>query len=204
MAIGILAISVGLITYGFQLWIPTNLQHLGYTTVNSDYIVRNAALIGLPISLLVTALYGFWSSKKTIIYSFGVLALALFGLVIAGNSVAHNHALLTGLLVIPLSGTSLVAAIATVYAAEIYPTAIRSRGTGFTAGATKLGGLLIIVLVVLATTTPSIALTAIIGGIPILLGIAVFAWAGFETRNRRLEEITHAELALAGGEIEAR
>jgi putative MFS transporter len=199
VAVGVLAIGVGLITYGFQLWIPTNLQHLGFTTVSSDYIVRNAALIGLPISLAVTALYGFWSSKKTIILSFSVLALALFGFVIAGNSVAHNHGLLTALLVVPLSGTSLVAAIATVYAAEIYPTAIRSRGTGFAAGATKAGGLLIIVLVVLAATTPSIALTALIGVIPIVIGTAIFGWAAFETHNRRLEEITHAEqLALVG------
>ena len=40
-------------TYGFQLWIPTNLQHLGFTAVNSDYIVRNAALIGLPLTVVV-------------------------------------------------------------------------------------------------------------------------------------------------------
>ena len=201
VAIGVLAIGVGLITYGFQLWIPTNLEHLGFTTVNSDYIVRNAAIIGLPITLVVTALYGFWSSKKTIILSFSVLALALFGFVIAGNSVAHNHAELTALLVVPLSGTSLVAAIATVYAAEIYPTGIRSRGTGFAAGAAKAGGVLIIGLVVLAATTPSIALTALIGGIPVVVGIAIFAWAGFETHSRRLEEITQVELSLAGAKL---
>lgn len=203
VAIGVLAIGVGLITYGFQLWIPTNLVHLGFTTVNSDYIVRNAALIGLPISLGITALYGFWSSKKTIILFSAVLAIALFGFVIEGNSVAHNHGLLTALLVIPLSGTSLVAAIVTVYAAEIYPTGIRSHGTGFAAGATKAGGLLIIALVVLATTTPSIAQTALIGCIPIVAGIAIFGWAGFETNHRRLEDITHAEeLALAGSQAE--
>ena len=100
-----------------------------------DYTVRNAALIGLPISLIVTLLYGFWSSKKTIIVSFGILALDLIGFVIEGNSLATNHALLTALLVIPLSGTSLVAAIAVVYASEIYPTAVRSRGTGLAAAA---------------------------------------------------------------------
>lgn len=137
------------------MWIPTNLEHLGFTTVNSDYIVRNAALIGLPVTLVVTALYGFWSSKKTIILSFSVLALALFGFVIAGNSV----------------------------------------------GAAKAGGVLIIGLVVLAATTPSIALTALIGGIPVVVGIAIFAWAGFETHSRRLEEITQVELSLAGAKL---
>lgn len=195
-AIVVLAIAVGLVTYGFQLWIPTNLQHLGFTTVNSDYIVRNAALIGLPLAVLATVAYGFWSSKKTIIASFVVLALALAGFVIAGNSLAHNHALLTALLVVPLSGTSVAAALITVHASEIYPTRIRSRGTGLAAGATKAGGVLIIALVVAAATTPSIALTALIGVIPLVIGIAAFGWAGYETRSRRLEDISRSRLML--------
>ncbi|HEY6786884.1 MAG TPA: MFS transporter, partial [Trebonia sp.] len=193
VAIGILALGVGLITYGFQLWIPTNLQHLGYTTVNSDYIVRNAALIGLPISVVATAMYGFWSSRKTIIAFFGLLALSLFGFVIAGNSLAYNHALLTAMLVVPLSGISLVAAIVTVYASEVYPTRIRSRGTGLAAGITKAGGVLIIAMVVAAATTPSIALTAVIGAVPLLIGMAIFALTSRETRGRRLEEISQTE-----------
>jgi putative MFS transporter len=195
-ALVVLAVGAGLITYGFQLWIPTNLQHLGFTTVNSDYIVRNAALIGLPLSVITTVLYGFWSAKKTIIAAFTLLAIALLGFVVAGNSVAHNHALLTALLVIPLSGTSVVVAITTVYASEIYPTRIRSRGTGLAAGATKAGGVLIIALVVAAATTPSIATTALIGVIPLAIGVVAFGWAGYETRSRRLEEISGRQLAL--------
>jgi MFS transporter, putative metabolite:H+ symporter len=196
IAIAILAIGVGLVTYGFQLWIPTNLQHLGYTAVNSDYIVRNAALIGLIPALLATVAYGFWSSKKTVFLSFGLLALTLCVFVIAGNSLAHNHGLLTALLVIPLSGTGLVGAIAIVYASEVYPTRIRSRGAGLAAGATKAGGVLIIALVVAATTTPSIALTAIIGVTPLVIGMVIFGWTGRETRNRRLEEISGAAFLL--------
>jgi MFS transporter, putative metabolite:H+ symporter len=192
-AIIILAIGVGLITYGFQLWIPTNLQHLGYTAVNSDYIVRNASAIGLIPVVLAAAAYGFWSSRKTILASFALLALALAGFIIANNSLAHHHGLLTALLVIPLAGTSLLAAIAMVYASELYPTRIRSRGAGIAAGATKLGGVLIIALVVAATTTPSIALTAAIGVVPVVVGLLFFGWFGKETRNRTLEEITEAE-----------
>jgi putative MFS transporter len=195
-AIIILAVGVGLITYGFQLWIPTNLQHLGYTAVNSDYIVRNASAIGLIPVLLAAAAYGFWSSKKTLFVAFALLALTLVGFVIAGNSLAHQHGLLTALLVIPLAGTSLLGAIAIVYASEIYPTRIRSRGSGLAAGATKTGGVLIIALVVAATTTPSIALTAIIGVVPLVIGLVIFGWVARETRNRRLEEIIEDEQAL--------
>jgi putative MFS transporter len=199
-AIAVLAVGIGLVTYGFQLWIPTNLQHLGFTTVNSDYIVRNAALIGLPLSAVVTASYGLWSSKKTIIISFGLLLVALIGFAVAGDSVASDHALLTALLVIPLAGTSLLAAVVAVYASEVYPTRIRSRGTGLAAGATKTGGVLILALVVAATTTPGIATTALIGVIPLIAGVLIFGWAGRETRNRRLEELEELDrdgLALA-------
>jgi putative MFS transporter len=195
VSIAILALGVGFVTYGFQLWVPTNLEHLGFTTVNSDYLVRNAALIGLPISLVATVMYGFWSSRKTIVVFFVLLVLALLGFVIKGNSLAHNHALLTGLLVIPLSGVTLVAAIVTVYASEVYPTRVRSRGTGFAAGVTKAGGVLIIALVVAAATTPSMALTAVIGAIPLVLGLFVFVATAKETRNRPLEEIIQPEAA---------
>jgi MFS transporter, putative metabolite:H+ symporter len=197
IAITVLAIGVGLIAYGFQLWIPTNLEHLGYTAVNSDYIVRNAALLGLPLALLATVLYGFWSSKKAIVSFFSLLAISLLGFVIEGNSLAHNHAMLTVLLVVPLAGVTLVGSLVAVYASEVYPTRIRSRGTGLAAGVTKAGGVVIIALVVAAATTPSIALTALIGVIPLIIGIAVFSLTSQETRSRRLEEISQSELTSA-------
>jgi putative MFS transporter len=197
-AIAVLAIGVGFVTYGFQLWIPTNLQHLGFTAVNSDYIVRNAAIIGLPITVAVAWLYGFWSSKRTIIALTIITAVALLGFVIAGNSLAHNHVLLTGLLVVPLSGIGSVIAVLTAFASEIYPTRVRSRGTGLAAAMTKAGGVLIIAWVVIAVATPSIALTGLIGAIPLAIGVAIFAWTAPETRSRRLEEITSAELVPGG------
>lgn len=198
VALAFLTISVGLITYGFQLWIPTNLQHLGFTTVNSDYIVRNAALIGLIPAVIAAVAYGFWSSKRTVIISFGLIALSLLGFAIAGDSVARDHALLTALLVLPLSGTTLVGALAITYAAEIYPTRIRSRGAGLAAGATKLGGVLIIALAVAAATTPSVAFTALVGVIPVVIGIGIFLWVGRETSHRSLEELSRPAFAEAG------
>ncbi|HEX3959697.1 MAG TPA: hypothetical protein VHZ03_24180 [Trebonia sp.] len=155
--------------------------------------IRVRALDDAPISVVATAMHGFWSSRKTIIAFFGLLALSLFGFVIAGNSLVYNHALLTAMLVVPLSGISLVAAIVTVCASEVYPTRIRSRGTGLAAGITKAGGVLIIAMVVAAATTPSIALTAVIGAVPLLIGMAIFALTSRETRGRRLEEISQTE-----------
>jgi putative MFS transporter len=195
-AIFILAIGIGFVTYGFQQWIPTNLQHLGYTSVNSDYIIRNAAVIGLPLTFVVASLYGFWSSRKTIIVVCGATIASLVWIAAAGNSLATNHELLTGLLVVPIAGISSAAAVVTSYAAEVYPTRVRSRGVGLAAGMTKLGGVLIIALVVLSATTPSIAATALIGAAPLLAGIIVLGLARLETMRRPLEEITQAEFEL--------
>jgi putative MFS transporter len=141
-------------------------------------------------------MYGFWSSRKTIITVCGLTIITLVWFAAAGSSLAHNHALLTGLLVVPISGISSAAAIVCAYAVEIYPTRIRSRGAGMAAGMTKVGGVLIIALVVASTTTPSIAATALIGAVPLLAGVVLLAWAGPETRRLRLEEITRAEFAI--------
>jgi MFS transporter, putative metabolite:H+ symporter len=198
LAITIMAAGIGLVTFGFQLWIPTNLQHLGFTAVNTDYTVRNAALIGLPVTLAVAWLYGFWSTRKTITLLGVLTVVTLFWFMFAGDSLAHQHALLTGLLVVPLSGTGAVVAVLFAYASEVYPTRVRSLGTGHAAAMAKAGGVLIIGVVVAAATIPSMALTALIGAIPLGIGTAIFAWRCPETIHRPLDEIAYAEMSLAG------
>jgi MFS transporter, putative metabolite:H+ symporter len=198
VVIGILGLGLGLVTYGFQQWVPTNLQHLGYSAVSSDYVVRNAALLGLPITVLAAWLYGVWGSRRTIITVSGVTAIALLGFVIEGNTLAHHKGLLSLLLVIPLSGVSSVVGVVAGYAAEVYPTRIRSRGTGLAAGMTKAGGVLILAVVVATKNIPSIAATAEIGAIPLFLAAVLFLWVGPETKQKRLEEITQEELVASG------
>jgi putative MFS transporter len=191
----LLGLGVGLVTFGFQLWIPSNLQKLGYTQVTADRILRDSALIGFPLNFVVAWLYGFWSSKRTIVLLAALTAVALVGFVIAGDSVARNSTVLHALLVVPIWGISSVVAVLAAYSSEVFPTRVRSRGTGLAAGASKLGGVLIIALVVAAVAPPSIAATALIGAVPMALAAVAVVLFGVETRNRSLEEITSAELA---------
>ena len=195
--VGVLALGSGLVLFGFNLWIPSNLRRLGIT--DADAILRNAAIIGFPLSFLVAWLYGFWSSKKTIILLSSLTAAALFGFVFAGNAVVNNRGLLYLLLVIPIWGISSVVAVLSAYAAEIYPTRIRSRGSGFAAGASKAGGVAIIALVAFGVAAPSISTVALIGAVPMALAVLLVALFGVETRQRRLEEITAEELKLVSG-----
>jgi len=195
LIVGVLALGSGLVLFGFNLWIPSNLRKLGFT--DADAILRNAAIIGFPLNFLVAWMYGFWSSKKTIIILSALTAAALFGFVLAGNEIVRNRELLYLLLVIPIWGISSVVAVLSVYAAEIYPTRIRSRGSGFAAGASKAGGVAIIGLVAFGIAAPSIATVALIGAVPMALAVLLVALFGVETRQRRLEEITAEELKVA-------
>jgi putative MFS transporter len=190
LVVGCLGLGVGLVLFGFNLWIPTNLRRLGFT--EADAILRNAALMGLPLTLGVAWLYGFWSSRRTIILLTSLTAAALLGFVVAGDAVAGNRALLYLLLIVPVWGISSVTAVLSVYSAEVYPTAIRSRGTGFAAGMSKFGGVAVIGIVIAGLATPSIATVALIGAIPMLLAVIAMVLFGVETTRQRLEDIAPA------------
>lgn len=192
--VGILAIGGGFVEFGFQLWIPSNLQHLGYSQADSFGLLRNAALIGFPLNFLVAWMYGFWSSKKTIILLTLLTAASMIGFILGGDSIVQHHVWLYILLIVPIWGISSVISVLSAYAAEIYPTRIRSRGSGVIAGFSKFGGVLVIALVVVAVAPPSIAVTAMIGAVPLIIAAIAIAFFGVETRKRQLEEITAEQL----------
>lgn len=190
----LLGLGIGLVTFGFQLWIPSNLQTLGFSEVQANTILRDSALLGFPLNFLVAWAYGFWSSKKTLIILTVATAAALVGFVIFGAGVASNRVLLFALLLIPTWGISSITAALSSYSSEVYPTRIRSRGTGVAAGATKAGGVLVIATVAAAVAAPSIAVTALIGAVPLIVATVAVLMYGVETRKRQLEDITAEEL----------
>jgi putative MFS transporter len=200
--ITLLGIGVGLVLFGFNLWIPTNLLKLGFSVVTADRLLGDAALIGLPFTLVVALMYGFWSSKKTVILLTTLTAAAMLVFAVSGDAVVANRLLLYVLLVMPIWGVNTITALLTVYGSEIYPTHVRSHGSGLAAGASKAGGVLIIGLVALGVAAPSIATTTLIGGIPMAVAALGILFFGVETHNRRLEEITAEELKIAAVPVE--
>jgi putative MFS transporter len=200
--ITLLGIGVGLVLFGFNLWIPTNLLKLGFSEVTADRLLRDAALIGFPFTLVIALMYGFWSSKKTVILLTTLTAAAMLVFAVSGDAVVANRLLLYVLLVMPIWGVNTITALLTVYGSEIYPTHVRSHGSGLAAGASKAGGVLIIGLVALGVAAPSIATTTLIGGIPMALAALGILFFGVETHNRRLEEITAEELKVVAAPVE--
>jgi putative MFS transporter len=192
--VSILALGGGFVEFGFELWIPSNLQHLGYSQGDSFGILRNAALIGFPLNFVIAWMYGFWSSKRTIVLLTLITAASMLGFIFTGKSIVEHPVLLYILLIVPIWGISSLISVLSAYAAEIYPTSIRSRGSGVIAGFSKFGGVFVIALVVLAIAPPSIAATAIIGAVPLIVAAIAITFFGVETRKRQLEEITAEQL----------
>ena len=195
VAITILALGGGFVQFGFQLWIPSNLQHLGFTEAGSYQLLRNAAIIGFPLNFVIAWMYGVWSSKKTIVLLTLLTAASMLGFVFMGNSVILHPVLLYVLLIIPIWGVSSVIAVLSAYVVEIYPTTVRSRGSGLMAGISKFAGITVIALALVAVAPPSIAITALIGAVPLILAALAIVFFGIETRKRRLEEITEEQLS---------
>ena len=189
----VLALGAGLIAFGFQLWLPSNLQKLGLSPAASSKILRNGALIGLPVTIALAALYGLWSTRKTVILLAIATVASLIGCAVAGNSIVHHTGLMYLLLAVPITAASSLTAVALAYSAELYPTKLRSRGTGLAAAASKAGGIGISAMVVAALAVPSIATTALICVVPLAIAAVLTSIFGMETRKRRLEEITAAE-----------
>ena len=194
----LLGLGIGIVQYGFQQWIPSNLTKLGFEDVNAAKILRDSALIGFPLNFPIAYLYGFWSGRKTIVLMAFATVAALIGFVVANpDQLVHaDHAttMLYVLLIVPIWGISSLTAVMIAYASEVYPTRVRSRGTGLAAGATKLGGVMILALVAAAIAAPSISRTALYGAIPLTLAIVALIVFGVETKKKQLERITAEEL----------
>lgn len=181
--------SIGLAQFGFQQWIPSNLEKLGFSSVSASRVLLDAAIIGFPLSIPVAYLYGFWSSRKTIALLGIINVLVMIGFAVGANGLVNDRLLLEILLIVPTWSISFLASIIAAYAVEIYPTVVRSHGSGMSAGATKFGGVLILALVAGAAAAPSVRFTALVSAVPLAAAIAALLWFGPETRTLALEQI---------------
>lgn len=181
----------GLVNWGFVLMLPTIMQDfLGLDSSIANRLLAKSALIAVPGCLFVAWLYGFWSSKRTLV----LFALATSG-VLAGFSAVHGGALynetlfsvLTVLLLIGLSG---MISMLPPYSVELYPTALRATGGGLTASSTKLAGVVgPRAIAAIVTAFPGFVVPALALAGPLLLAAISLWFGGKETSGKRLEEI---------------
>jgi putative MFS transporter len=105
-AVVLFGLGWGLVNSGFLLWLPTNLRQLGLETGASERLLAGAAIIGFPAVFAVALLYGFWSSKRTMIGVVLLTSATLFAFVALGRRVGDHPHVLQALIVLLLVGTN--------------------------------------------------------------------------------------------------
>ncbi|HET7626747.1 MAG TPA: MFS transporter [Verrucomicrobiae bacterium] len=187
----------GLVNWGFLTWLPTILQdYLKMDDRIANRLLAEAALIAVPGCAIVAWLYGFWSSKRTMV--FFALATAI---VLGGFSIfkpGDSQAFFTALTVMLLIGLSGMIAMLSPYSAELYPTRFRATGGGVAASSSKIGGVVgPSAVAIIMTVFPGLVIPALSLAIPLLLA-AIILWVnGKETSGKRLEEIQGAPVETA-------
>jgi MFS transporter, putative metabolite:H+ symporter len=177
-------VAWGLVNWGFLTWLPSILRdYLQMDGKIAYQLLAKSALFAAPGCLLVAWLYGFWSSKRTmILFAVGTAAvLAEFATFKPGVSPA-TFSLTTVLLLIGLSG---MIAMLSPYSVELYPTKLRASGGGVTASSSKVGGVAgPSAVALIMTASPSLAIPALSLTAPLLLA-AVALWInGKETSGK--------------------
>jgi putative MFS transporter len=195
LAICLVGFSAGFLTFGFQLWVPSNLTELGVPKGDVDVLIRNAAFIAIPLSAAIAPAYGYWSSKGTIVTVSSLVLASLVVLIVGGEDVASSRVLLYVLIALPIAGASSLIMVVAAYSSEVFPTEVRARGGGAATSASRIGGVLIVLSVVFSVVSPSIEAMAVAAAAAIVVALAVFVPAGIETRQRSLETITREDLA---------
>jgi putative MFS transporter len=102
-----------------------------------------------------------------------------------------SRALTITILAVLYIATGGVSAMLSPYTAEVYPTRFRGTGSGVSAGATKLGGLIggLATVTGLITTATGFVGPAVLVSIPLAVAVLLVGAFGIETRGRRLEEL---------------
>jgi putative MFS transporter len=197
VAVCIYGVAWGLVNWGFLLMLPTIMQDfLQLDGKIANRLLAKSALIAVPGCVVVSWLYGFWSSKRTLIlFAIGTSAvLAAFSTIQGGSD--YNQMLFSVLTVMLLVGLSGMISMLPPYSVELYPTRLRATGGGLTASSSKLGGVIgpRAIAVVLASF-PGFFVPALSLAVPLLLAAIALWITGKETSGRRLEEIHAAPIA---------
>lgn len=192
LTVGMYAFGWSMVNWGFLTFTPTILRDRGLDAASASRMLFWSALIAVPATVLVAYLYGYWSSRKTMML-FAALTgatLLLFAAVDPGAAGAGT-ALLMPLMVLLLVGSGGIISMLSPYTAEVYPTRLRGTGSGFSAGCSKVGGILAPPLVALALSRfPGFTVIGVVAAAPVLFSTFMLAMGGIETRDRPLEEMS--------------
>ena len=191
ITVGMYGLGWGLVNWGFLTFTPTILRDRGLDAAGASKLLFWSALIAVPATVLVAYLYGMWSSKKSMISFALITAAALVAIAIIDPGAGGQRLnLLMPLMVLLLVGSGGIISMLSPYTAEVYPTSLRGTGSGFAAGASKVGGIIAPhTAVLLLAAVPGFRLIGLVVAVPVALSALILGLAGVETRDRPLEEL---------------
>jgi putative MFS transporter len=187
VAIVLYGLGWGVVNWGFITFLPAFLSAGGLGR-QANTLLFFAQLIAIPNTVLAAWLYARWSSRRAmLLYSATtVVALSLFAVLRPDRP--NAAAVLVGVCTLLLAGTGGMIAMLSPYATEVYPTSLRATGSGLAAAASKAGGVLGPVLILV----PGTGILAAIGALPVAVAALVLWRSGVETAGKPLVEVTGA------------
>ena len=192
IALTLSALAWGFVNFGVLLWLPSALvaEHISVGAASS--IIAKSALLSAPIVVASVFLYGWWSTKWSLVVMSAIMTSGLLALLLRqiGIPFLSDPSAPVTLLVLGSSG---VISIILPYTAENYPIRLRGRATGWIAGCSKLGGLVAQVFSAFALV-PTLGIAAAVIALPAVIGLALVAVFGRETRGRDLRELEFEQM----------
>ena len=191
LAVGAVISAVGMLSlYGFLAWVPTFLVSHGFALTRS---LGFTALMGLgaPIGAIVAAVVADRFSRPRLIFVFTLLEAALGA---AYPFVGSGVELVLVGFGLTLSAYVLVALTTALYIPELFPTALRMRGTALINSVGRLTATL--VQFIIAAAFAGFGVAGVAGLLVVALviqAVVVVVW-GPNTSDRSLEDI-----AVSGG-----
>ncbi|MGQ0668257.1 MAG: MFS transporter [Actinomycetota bacterium] len=201
ICVGLYGLGWGLVNWGFLTFLPTILEDQGLRFQSASRLLFTSSLLAVPGTVLVSYLYGMWSSKKSMIIYAVATAITLVGFATLRPADPSRGFILTILVMLLLVTSGGVISMLSPYTAEVYPTELRGTGSGLAAGSSKLGGILgPPAAAAILGLWPGITGPALFSAIPLSVAAAVLAARGIETQGRRLEEIAAEEMGIRAEE----
>lgn len=176
-------------TYGVSYFTPYIFKSLGFTAELSllgGMIVSLFAVAGATTMFLLVEKVG----RKTLaVAGFGMLALVDFGIVMVSKEIVFP-VLLTLFSLFQFFVWTGPAGLVGVVAPEVFPTHIRSFGTGIAAAAGRLGSIVGILLFPVLLNNYGLQVTMAVFCVDAVIATIAMIVFGTETRGKTLEDIT--------------
>lgn len=190
IALTIAALSWSFVNFGLLLWLPSDLQDVGYSAELASGIIARSALLALPTIMVAAWLYSRWSSKWTLVGTIIFTFAGLAGALLLDRTLSSSLAMIVVIAML-IVGTNGMIAVLLPYSAENYPLGVRGRATGLIAGSSKVGGVAVQSFAIIGLV-PTLGGAAAALLVPMGLSAALVVYAGRETRGRSLRELESA------------